>query len=225
MAAHRRVVWRSWSSTFGTGWLRYGRPTARFSRLRPLAAGVRLRSATGGSSTCRAVRRPRCPPSRAFERAGLSSNTGPAAWVNGEILFSATTGDVSSLWAIALSSDGRTVTGSPRRLTAGVGTDGELSVARGANDRTVYYANKDERANVYRLPLSGSQGAASLERVTDAAASDLWPSVSADGRHAGLRLEPLVGWAHVDPRSGQWPRYTADRHGGEWPWSARMASA
>jgi len=55
-------------------------------------------------------------------------------------------------------------------------------VARGANGRTVYYANKDERANVYRLPLSGSKSAASLERVTDAAASDLWPSVSADGR-------------------------------------------
>lgn len=117
-----------------------------------------------------------------FERARLSSNTGPAAWANGEILFSATTGDVSSLWAIALPSDGRTVTGSPRRLTAGVGTDGEPSVARGANDRTVYYANKDERANVFRLPLSGSQSAASLERVTDAAARDLWPSVSADGR-------------------------------------------
>jgi len=32
----------------------------------------------------------------AFERAGLSFNAGPAAWVNGEILFSATTGDVSS---------------------------------------------------------------------------------------------------------------------------------
>ena len=37
-AAHRRVVWRSRSSTFGPGSLRYGRPTARFSRLRPLAA-------------------------------------------------------------------------------------------------------------------------------------------------------------------------------------------
>jgi len=118
----------------------------------------------------------------AFEHAGLSSNTGPAAWMNGEILFSATTGDVSSLWSIALSSDRRTVTGLPRRLTAGVGTDGEPSVARGANDRTVYYANKDERANVYRLPLSGSASADILERVTDAAASDLWPSVSADGR-------------------------------------------
>jgi Tol biopolymer transport system component len=89
---------------------------------------------------------------------------------------------VSSLWTIALSSDGRTVTGVPRRLTAGVGADGEPSVARGATDRTVYYANKDERANLYRLPLSGSQSTASLERVTDAAASDLWPSVSADGR-------------------------------------------
>ncbi len=118
----------------------------------------------------------------AFEHSGLSSNTGPAAWMNGEILFSATTGDVSSLWSIALSSDGRTVTGLPRRLTAGVGTDAEPSVARGANDRTVYYANKDERANVYRLPLSGSPSADILERVTDAAASDLWPSVSADGR-------------------------------------------
>ena len=117
-----------------------------------------------------------------FERAGLSSNTGPAAWVNGEILFSATAGDVSSLWAIALSSDGRTVTGVPRRLTAGVVMDGEPSVARGANDRTVYYANKDERANVYRLQLTGLQRAANLERVTDAAASDLWPSVSVDGQ-------------------------------------------
>ena len=182
-AAHHRVVWRSGSSTFGTRLAPLWSPDGAFLAVAAIrASGVRLPSATGGSSTCRAVRRPRCRPSAAFEHAGLSSNTGPAAWMNGEILFSATTGDVSSLWSIALSSDGRTVTGLPRRLTAGVGTDGEPSVARGANDRTVYYANKDERANVYRLPLSGSPSAASLERVTDAAASDLWPSVSADGR-------------------------------------------
>jgi Tol biopolymer transport system component len=135
----------------------------------------------------------------AFERAGLSSNTGPAAWVNGEILFSATTGDVSSLWAIGVSTDGRTVTGLPLRLTAGVGTDGEPSVARGVNDRTFYYANKDERANVYRLSLTGSKSAGSLERVTDAAASDLWPSVSADGRTLVFASNRSSGW-------GTWTR-------------------
>lgn len=118
----------------------------------------------------------------AFEPAGLSSNHGPAAWVDGEILFSATTGDVLSLWAIAVSADGHTVTGSPRRLTAGVGSDGAPSVARGADDLTIYFANTDARANLYRLPLLGAQSAASLDRVTDAAASDIWPSVSADGR-------------------------------------------
>ena len=30
--------------------------------------------------------------------------------------------------------------------------------------------------------------------------------------HAGLRLEPLVGLGRVVPRSGQWPRNTADQH-------------
>ena len=133
-----------------------------------------------------------------FERAGLSS-TGPAAWVNGEILFSARTGDVSSLWAIGLSSDELTVTGAPRRLTAGVGTDAELSVARAANDGAVYYVNKDERANLYRLPLSGSPTSASLERVTEAAATDAWPAVSADGR-------TLVFFSNRSSDSGAWSR-------------------
>jgi Tol biopolymer transport system component len=139
----------------------------------------------------------------AFKHAGLSLNAGPAAWVNGEILFSATTGDVSSLWAMAVSSDGRTMTGSPRRLTAGVGTDWAPSVARQQDGLTVYYANKDERGNLYRLPLSGSPSAANLDRVTDAAASDVWPSVSADGQTLVFVSNRSSGW-------GVWSRDLAN---------------
>ena len=149
----------------------------------------------------------------AFKQAGVPLNAGPAAWVNNEILFSATTGDVSSLWAITVSSDGRTVTGSPRRLTAGVGTDWAPSVARQPDGLTVYYANKDERANVYRLPLSGSQSAASLDRVSDAAASDIWPSVSADGQTLVFASD-RSGVGRVVPGSGERPRDTAGRDRG-----------
>jgi Tol biopolymer transport system component len=115
-----------------------------------------------------------------LKRAGLDA--GPDAWVAGKIIFSASDGGVPSLWAIDVSSDGRSVTGSPRRLTAGVGVDFAPSVITAADGLTIYYANQDKRANLCRLPLSASPGVATLDRLTDAAATDRWPSLSADGR-------------------------------------------
>jgi WD40-like Beta Propeller Repeat len=150
----------------------------------------------------------------ALTRAGLAFGSGPGAWLNGEIVFSARTGDVSSLWAIDVSSDGRRVTGSPRRLTAGVGTDWAPSVIKGPDGLTVYYANIDERANLYRLPLSGSPGTAALDRVTDAAADDRWPSVSADGR-------TLVFTSNRSAAEGAWLRDLAS--GRETPLTAGEA--
>jgi eukaryotic-like serine/threonine-protein kinase len=154
----------------------------------------------------------------AFKRAGLAFNSGPGAWLSGEIVFSARTGGVSSLWAIDVSSDGRRVTGSPRRLTAGVGIDWAPSMIEGADGLTLYYANIDERANLYRLPLSGSRGTAALDRVTDAAADDRWPSVSADGRTLvftsnrsageGAWLRDLVSGRETPLTAGEAGRWT-----------------
>jgi Tol biopolymer transport system component len=69
----------------------------------------------------------------------------------------------------------------------------------------MYFAHQDQRANLFRLPLTGSAVAEPLERVTDAAADDIWPSVSADGRtlvFASNRSSARAAWSR-DLTSGR----------------------
>ncbi len=114
----------------------------------------------------------------------------PSAWVSGEIVFSAPSGDSESLWSVGVSSDGRRVTGPVRRLTAGTGLDGSPAIASGPGGRQLYFASLDRRANLVRVPV-GPDGTSpsppslpsgEVQPLTDAAARDEWPSVSADGK-------------------------------------------
>ena len=118
-----------------------------------------------------------------FKAAGLPVRA-LGAWRADEIIVSAPAGDSESLWSVGLSADGRTVTGPPRRLTAGSGLDRSPTITSGAAGRELYFASLDERANLYRLPLDVNAGRVSgeLQSLTDAAARDTWPSVSSDGK-------------------------------------------
>jgi Tol biopolymer transport system component len=130
--------------------------------------------------------------------AGLAGTAQPDVWVNDKIVFSVQNGSVTSLWALQVSPDGRTVAGVPTRLTAGVGEDVSPAVVQTEDGVTVYYANQNRRANLHRLPLTRSTGAAGggrLERVTDAAAIDFWPSVSADGRTLVFQSNRSSDWS------------------------------
>ena len=108
----------------------------------------------------------------------------PGVWLPGEIVFSARSGDSESLWSIGVSVDGRTVTAPVRRLTAGTSLDRSPTVATGSGGRRLYFASLDQRANLYRLPIALNAGRPSgdPQPLTDAAAEDAWPTISADGR-------------------------------------------
>jgi Tol biopolymer transport system component len=108
----------------------------------------------------------------------------PSAWASGEIVFSAPSGDSESLWSVGVSSDGRHVAGPVRRLTAGTGLDGSPAIAPGPGGRELYFASLDRRANLARVPVGagGTAPAGDVKLLTDAAARDEWPSVSADGK-------------------------------------------
>jgi hypothetical protein len=121
------------------------------------------------------------------------------AWLPQEIVFPARSGDSQSLWSVGVSADGREVTGPLRRLTAGTGLDQSPSIASGSQERQVYFASLEERLNLYRLPIAANEGRATgeLQPLTDAAARDFWPSVSADGRSlvfASDRQSSLGAW-------------------------------
>jgi Tol biopolymer transport system component len=106
------------------------------------------------------------------------------AWLPGEILFSALTGDSESIWSVGVSADGRSVTGPLRRITAGTGLDQSATVAFGAAGRQLYFASLERRANLFRLAIAADAGRATGEpqQLTDDASWDTWPSVSADGK-------------------------------------------
>ncbi|MGE5234233.1 MAG: protein kinase domain-containing protein, partial [Acidobacteriota bacterium] len=82
----------------------------------------------------------------------LATGASIDAWLPGQILFSARTGDSESIWSVGLSGDGRSVTGPVRRITAGTGLDESATVASGAAGRQLYFASLERRANLYRLP-------------------------------------------------------------------------
>ena len=108
----------------------------------------------------------------------------PSIFTSGGIVFSAPSGDSESLWSVGVASDGRRVTGPVRRLTAGTGLDGSPAVAPGPGGRQLYFASLDRRANLVRVPVGpgGTAPAGDVQLLTDAAARDEWPSVSADGK-------------------------------------------
>ncbi|MGH9442439.1 MAG: protein kinase domain-containing protein [Thermoanaerobaculia bacterium] len=118
-----------------------------------------------------------------LKRAGITSGT-LDAWLPGEIFFSAESGDSSSIWSVGVAADGHRVTGPLRRLTVGTGLDQSPTIASGATGRQLYFASLERRANLYRLPITANSGLASgdPQPLTDDAARDEWPSLSADGK-------------------------------------------
>ncbi len=122
-----------------------------------------------------------------FRAAGVAAgvaNTTIGAWVPGAMIVSSQTGDSESLWSVGVSPDGQHVVGPLERLTAGTGRDRFPTVASAPDGRQLYFASLDTRANLYRLPLDVGAGRPTGEprSLTDAAAFDEWPTISADGK-------------------------------------------
>ena len=125
--------------------------------------------------------------------AGVANNANPTprvhltsigAWLPGAMIVSSQTADSESLWSVGVSPDGQNVIGPLERLTAGTGQDRYPTVASAPDGRELYFASLDRRANLYRLPLDVATGRPTGQprSLTDAAASDEWPTTSADGK-------------------------------------------
>lgn len=106
----------------------------------------------------------------------------PDAWdrSGNRILFHGTVGDSSNLWKIAISPDDRRISGTPQRAT--FGTTVEAAPSLTADGRMVFIS-RTMSADLWSLPIDGTGGSvvSGLMRLTQDAADDYDPTLSADG--------------------------------------------
>ena len=114
-----------------------------------------------------------------FARQNLSAS-GPAAWVDNQVYFSARR-DTTNLWKTTVSPRTGKSSGTPRRLTFGTDQEGEPSVASNGN---LVFSSAAAIANVWRLPVDLKQGKATgnLVRVTRDLSTEVFPSISSNQR-------------------------------------------
>src|SRR5262249_42520717 len=128
---------------------------------------------------------------------GFSGSPIPNDWVTNpdRILFSASTGDSTNLWQVEIATTTSLVTHAPQRLTSGTGRERQPSGAIGATRRFVF-SSIVENISIWGLPIDAGQGKPTGEigRLTEASGSDIYPSLSADGRRM----------IFVSNRSGEW---------------------
>jgi len=116
-----------------------------------------------------------------FAKQGLSAG-GPAAWVGGQVFFSARR-DTTNLWKAGISTRSGKLGGSLSRLTMGTDQESEPSVASSGN---MVFSSVASSTNVWRLPVDLNQGKATggVQRVTRDLSTEVFPSISANRRLA-----------------------------------------
>ncbi len=115
---------------------------------------------------------------------GLRQCNVPGAWIGDEVFFSATVGDATNLWKIVIPQKTGKAVGAPERVTFGAGIETQPSMASGPDGtRRLAFASIVGSVNIWSLPIDANQGkiTGGIQRVTESAARDLVPSVSADG--------------------------------------------
>ncbi len=107
----------------------------------------------------------------------------PELWLSGgnTVVFSATTGDSTGLWKIAISPRTWQVAGAPRRLTVGAGL---YTYASASADGRIVFASLARNPDIWSLPIDANGGKVTgeIQQLTNDASDDLSPSVSADGK-------------------------------------------
>ena len=154
------------------------------------------------------LRRHRIPVSQFLE---------PSQWLEEGILFSATAEGSTALRRIPVGRDGR-ITAPPVRLTFGTGLDTRPSAA---TDGRVAFASLAENIDVWSLPIDANQAKTrgELQRLTQDAAADSHPSVSADGKQMVFRSNRSGNWDvwFRDLETGRESPVTADPENQSWP--------
>ncbi len=131
----------------------------------------------------------------AFAKRGLAVEF-PSAWIGDEVFFS-TSGRISNLWKLRLSSQMR-VEGGLTRLTFGAESDGHPSVTpRGQ----LVFSSLSMNTNVWELPVDADRGiqVGQMKRITADAATNVFPSLA-------RYTSQLVFSSDRSPNSGIWIR-------------------
>lgn len=100
------------------------------------------------------------------------------------LVFSARSGDTTSLWRIGISPKTWKVSGPPQRLTSGTMMEQNPSAASGPGGTIrVAFASLTENLDIWSLPIEPNQGkvVGELQRLTSDAGADFHPALSPDG--------------------------------------------
>jgi len=108
------------------------------------------------------------------QRLRLPSRHRGAAWVQERLVFAAISGDSTNLWELPIG--GKTA----RRLTLGSSLETGPSIA---SNGTIAFSSQAETIDIWSLRINTNRPEVSswLEKVTDASAKSVFPSVSSDG--------------------------------------------
>jgi eukaryotic-like serine/threonine-protein kinase len=119
----------------------------------------------------------------------------PDGWLDGRVVFSASTGDTTNVWAVPVAPSTGRVTGAAERLTQGTG-EMYASVALGTSGIKLAFAGLSSNVDVWSVPMNHvlAQTAGRPERLTDSTGFDGYPSASGDST-------TLV---YVSQRAGAW---------------------
>jgi Tol biopolymer transport system component/DNA-binding winged helix-turn-helix (wHTH) protein len=112
----------------------------------------------------------------------LGSGLAPEEWrADGDVVFSAISGDSRNLWKIAVDPETGLVAGPPSRLT--FGTEWELQATSSAGGRTAF-SSVSRASNLWSLPVETNTGKVTgdLHRITKEGRHLTRPNISLDGR-------------------------------------------
>jgi serine/threonine protein kinase len=121
-----------------------------------------------------------------FRKHALYGPFFPSLWTadSSGIVFSARSGDAVNLWQVTISPKTWQVTGEPRQLTFGAGSEVQPSSAAGH----IAFSELSEKTSVWSLPIDANAGMVlgEIGRLTETADRDIGPSVSTDGIKAAF---------------------------------------
>ena len=117
----------------------------------------------------------------ALQRQGLTAYDIPAAWLRAGnfVLFSAASGDSTSLWQIVVSPDAGKTTGPAQRLTIGAGMETGAAAAAGR----IVFTSTNLNPDIWSVRVNAADGTAigPPERLTQDRSAEIRPYISADG--------------------------------------------
>ena len=127
----------------------------------------------------------------------------PDAWVGdgNRILFHGSVGDSSNMWQVEISPEHRRISGLPQRATFGTTDEAAASVTA---DGRMVFISRMIGADIWSLPVDVNRGkvGGALARVTQDAADDYDPTLSADGATLVYRSRRAGRFAVVMKRLG-----------------------